>query len=68
LDAEGAVLDARRDRGVLGASVFRDVGERLGHDESAVASTAAGSRPTDTSISTDTGIREATGGAGGTPS
>ena len=33
LDLEGAVLDARRDRGASGASVFRDVGERLGDDE-----------------------------------
>ena len=33
VDDERAVLDARRDGGALGASVFGDVRERLGDDE-----------------------------------
>ena len=33
LDSQRAVLDARRDRGAVGARVLRDVGQRLGDDE-----------------------------------
>jgi hypothetical protein len=56
-DAKHAVLDSRQHRGTVGTCVLATLVSASATTKYAVASTPAGSRPTDTLLSTGTGIR-----------